>query len=259
MILCNPHNPIGRVWTQPELARLDEICRKHDVRVISDEIHGDIVYPPHHYVPFASLSDAAAQNAFICLTPAKTFNLAGMIDGMVIIANENYRQQYDHFADRYQINRNNVFSTMAIETAYREGGPWLDELLIYLRGNIDFMRGYLAEHNIRVKLIEPDGTYLVWLDFNELGLEASDLARFLAREARLALNSGFWLRRRGRFYAHEHRQPASCHRRSDDPLKKSAGGSSLSVTSLCHITPGWLRPLRFTDPTGSQSASSTGK
>jgi cystathionine beta-lyase len=197
LILCNPHNPIGRVWKREELAQVDEICRKHNVRVISDEIHGDIVYRPYRYVPFASLSEAAAQNAFICLSPAKTFNLAGMIDGMVLIANDEYRQQYDNFADRYQINRNNVFSTAAIEIAYREGASWLDALLAYLQRNIDFVGDFLEEHNTQVKLVEPEGTYLVWLDFNELGLEAGDLARFLAQEAGLALNSGFWFGREG--------------------------------------------------------------
>jgi cystathionine beta-lyase len=197
LILCNPHNPIGRVWKQEELAQVDEICREHNVRVISDEIHGDIVYRPYRYVPFASLSEVAAQNAFICLSPAKTFNLAGMIDGMVLIANDEYRQQYDNFADRYQINRNNVFSTAAIEIAYREGASWLDALLAYLQRNIDFVGDFLEEHNTQVKLVEPEGTYLVWLDFNELGLEAGDLARFLAQEAGLALNSGFWFGREG--------------------------------------------------------------
>ncbi len=197
LILCNPHNPVGRVWTQTELARVDEICRKHDVRVISDEIHGDIVYQPHRYNPFASLSETAAQNAFICLSPAKTFNLAGMIDGMVIIANDEYRQQYDYFADRYQINRTNVFTSVAIETAYREAGPWLDDLLAYLQQNITFMQHFLDRYIPQVKLVEPEGTYLVWLDFGGLGLDAQAQAQFLAQKARLALNSGFWFGREG--------------------------------------------------------------
>ena len=197
LILCNPHNPIGRVWTRDELANIDEICRRHNVRIISDEIHGDIVYPPHRYVPFASLSEAAAQNAFICLSPAKTFNLTGMIDGMVVIANEDDRRRYDHFADRFQINRNNVFAMAAIETAYREAAPWLDDLLAYLWQNIAYVREFLAVNLPQVKLVEPEGTYLIWVDFTELGLEAGDLAQFLAQEARLALNSGFWFGREG--------------------------------------------------------------
>ncbi len=197
LILCNPHNPIGRVWTQEELTQVDEICRRHHVRVIADEIHGDIVYQPHRYMPFASLSAPAADNAFICLSPAKTFNLAGMIDGMVIIANDKDRQLYDNFADRYQINRNNVFSTAAIEIAYRQGSAWLDELLDYLWQNILYVQNFLDRHIPQIKLVKPEGTYLIWADFRGLGLEASDLARFLAQEAGLALNSGFWFGREG--------------------------------------------------------------
>ena len=197
LILCNPHNPVGRVWTRAELARVDEICRQHDVRVISDEIHGDIVYQPHRYTPFASLSETAAQNAFICLAPAKTFNLAGMVDGMVIIASDDYRQQYDYFADRYQINRTNVFISVATEVAYSEAGPWLDELLAYLQQNITFIQDFLDQHIPQVKLVEPEGTYLVWLDFSGLGLDAKELAQFLAQQAQLALNSGFWFGREG--------------------------------------------------------------
>ncbi len=201
LILCNPHNPIGRVWTREELQRVDEICRKHDVRVISDEIHGDIVYPPHKYVPFGSLSEEAAQNAFICLSPAKTFNIAGMVDGMVVIANEEDRRQYDGFADRYQINRTNVLSTAAIEAAYQDGGPWLDELLLYLQQNISFIDNFLHEHIPQLKLVRPEGTYLVWLDFTALEMDAKALHKLLGEEAQLALNAGYWFGREGAGFA----------------------------------------------------------
>ena len=201
LILCNPHNPVGRVWTREELLRVDEICRQHDVRVISDEIHGDIVYPPHKYVPFASLSEAAANNSFICLSPAKTFNIAGMVDGMVVIANEEARRQYDGFADRYQINRTNVLATVAIEAAYQKGGPWLDNLLIYLQQNISFIDTYLREHTPQVKLVQPEGTYLVWLDFTALEMDAKALATMLGQEAQLALNAGYWFGREGAGFA----------------------------------------------------------
>jgi len=201
LILCNPHNPIGRVWAREELAQVDEICRRHHVRVIADEIHGDIVYPPHRYTPFASLSDAAAGNAFILFSPAKTFNLAGMVDGMAAIANESDRRLYDQFVDRYQVNRNNVFTAVAVETAYREGGPWLDELLAYLWQNVAFTGQFLAENVPQVKLIEPEGSYLVWLDFRELGLDVKELQTFLAQEAGLALNAGHWFGREGAGFA----------------------------------------------------------
>jgi cystathionine beta-lyase len=201
MIICNPHNPIGRVWTREELARAGEICRRHSVLVISDEIHADIVYGTHRYTPFISVSDELAQVSFACLSPAKTFNIAGMIDAMAVIPNEEYRQRFHDFAHRFQMNRTNVFASAAIEAAYSEGSEWLDDLLVYLQSNLDFLKSYLDEKLPQVKLVEPEGTYLVWLDFRELGLEAKELERFLAQKARLALNSGHWFGREGAGYA----------------------------------------------------------
>jgi cystathionine beta-lyase len=201
MIICNPHNPVGRVWTREELACAGEICRRHSVLVISDEIHGDIVYGTNRYTPFVSVSDELAKVSFACLSPAKTFNIAGMIDAMAVIPNEEYRQSFHDFAHRFQINKTNVFASAAIEAAYSEGSKWLDDLLVYLQSNIDFLKSYLDEKLPQVKLVEPEGTYLVWLDFRELGLEAKELERFLAQKARLALNSGHWFGREGAGYA----------------------------------------------------------
>lgn len=201
MIFCNPHNPVGRVWTREELTRAGEICRRHDVLVISDEIHGDIVYPPHRYTPFASISKELAQVSVTCLSPAKTFNIAGMVDAMAIIANEEYRDRFHDFAHRYQINKTNVFASAAIEAAYGQGGEWLDELLAYLQGNVDFLQSYLSENLPQVKLVEPEGTYLVWLNFEGLGMEVKALAKFLAQEAGIAVNPGYWFGREGAGYA----------------------------------------------------------
>ena len=201
MIICNPHNPIGRVWTREELARAGEICRRHNVLIISDEIHGDIVYGSNRYTPFISISDELAQVSFACLSPAKTFNIAGMIDAMAVIPNEEYRQRFHDFTHRFQINKTNVFASAAIEAAYSEGSKWLDDLLVYLQSNIDFLKSYLDENLPQVKLVEPEGSYLVWFDFRELGLEAKELERFLAQKARLALNSGYWFGREGAGYA----------------------------------------------------------
>jgi cystathionine beta-lyase len=201
LIICNPHNPVGRVWTGDELAQAGEICRRHNVLIISDEIHGDIVYKPHQYTPFASISDELAQISVTCLSPAKTFNIAGVIDAMAIIANEQCREQFHDFAHRYQINKTNVFASAAIEAAHSQSGEWLDELLTYLQLNIDFLQSYLHENLPRVKLIEPEGTYLVWLDFGELGLDAKELEKFLAQKAGLALNPGYWFGREGAGYA----------------------------------------------------------
>lgn len=201
LILCNPHNPVGRVWTRAELAQIAAICERHNVLVVSDEIHGDIVFPSHQYTPYASISESVAHSSFISLSPAKTFNLAGMVDSLVVIPNDDFRQQFNNFADRYQINRTNVFTSAAVEAAYRDGEAWLEALLAYLVQNVAFMQEYLQQHIPQVKLIEPEGTYLVWLDFRELGLETKELDQLLARKAGLALNSGYWFGREGAGFA----------------------------------------------------------
>ncbi len=201
MILCNPHNPIGRVWTRNELARVGEICLENDVLLISDEIHGDIVYPPHTFTPLATVSDEIARNSVTVLSPAKTFNIAGMIDAMAVIADPERRERFHDFAHRFQINKTNVFALAAMESAYREGGPWLDALLVYLNENIAFIRSFLAERVPSVALVEPQGTYLVWLDFTELEMGAKDLHRFIVQDAGLAISAGHWFGREGAGYA----------------------------------------------------------
>jgi cystathionine beta-lyase len=201
MILCNPHNPVGRVWTEDELAQACEICRRYDVLMISDEIHGDIVYEPHRYTPLASISADVAQHSVTCLSPAKTFNVAGAVDAMAVIADEQVRERFQAFTHRYQINKTNVFASAAIEAAYDQGDEWLDAVLVYLQGNVDFIRAYLQDNLSRIKLVEPEGTYLVWLDFRALGLDAKVLEQFLTQEAGLALNPGYWFGREGAGYA----------------------------------------------------------
>lgn len=201
LILCNPHNPVGSVWTKAELERIADICLRHDVFVIADEIHGDFSFSPHQYIPYLTVSQDAAQNAAACISPAKTFNIAGMVDALVIIPNETYRHQFHDFAHRYQINKINVFASIATETAYREGAEWLDELLVYLQGNVDLIRTFLQENPINVSLIEPEGTFLVWLDFRELGLDAKELEQFLAQEANIAASPGYWFGREGAGFA----------------------------------------------------------
>lgn len=201
LIICNPHNPIGRVWTKEELTQMGDICLRHNVLVISDEIHGEVVYSPHKFTPFASISEEFAQNSVTCLSPAKTFNIAGTADAMAVIPNEKMREQFHDFAHRYQINKTNVFAKAAVETAYGQAGDWLDELVLYLQSNIDFLRNYLAENIPQVKLIEPEGTFLIWLDFNELGLDAKELEQFLGEKAQIAVNAGYWFGREGAGYA----------------------------------------------------------
>ncbi|RMD92501.1 MAG: aminotransferase class I/II-fold pyridoxal phosphate-dependent enzyme, partial [Calditrichaeota bacterium] len=199
LILCNPHNPVGRVWTAAELEQVAEICRRHEVFVIADEIHGDFALPPHRFVPYLSIAED--ENAAACLSPAKTFSISGMVDAITVIPNETYRRQFHEFAHRYQINKVNVFASVATETAYREGGEWLDALLGYIQGNVDFIREHLQRNDTGVALIEPEGTFLAWLDFRGLGLEVKALEKFLARDAQIALAQGYWFGREGAGFA----------------------------------------------------------
>lgn len=202
LILCNPHNPVGRVWKKEELQRVGDICKKHGVLVIADEIHADISYKNYQYTPFATaVSNDIAEQSFTCLSPAKTFNIASVTDAIVIIPNQEYRKKYENFIDKFFLHKPNSFTTVAMEAAYRTGGDWLDEVLEYLQGNLDFLRAYLEENIPKVHLVEPEGTFLVWLDFNELGLDAKELESFLAQKAGIALNSGYWFGRQGAGYA----------------------------------------------------------
>ena len=197
LILCNPHNPIGRVWTKTELEQIVDICERHDIFVISDEIHGDFAFPPHRYTPFLNISEKASENGAACISPAKTFNISGMVDAIAVIPNEQYRSQFHEFAHRYQINKVNVFASAATEAAYRHGGEWLDGLLVYIQGNVHLIREYCEKNITGVSLVEPEGTFLAWLDFRELGLDAKALHKFLAQKAGIALAPGYWFGREG--------------------------------------------------------------
>jgi len=201
LILCNPHNPVGRVWTEAELVEVAAICERHDIFMIADEDHGDFAYPPHRYTPYLTVAESAGQQAAACISPAKTFNMAGMVDAITIIPNKTHRDQFRDFAHRYQINKNNVFALTATEAAYSDGANWLDALLVYLQGNIKLIREYLQVNAIDIALIEPEGTFLVWLDFRELGLGAKGLHKFLAQKAQIALAPGYWFGREGAGFA----------------------------------------------------------
>ncbi|UCC50507.1 MAG: pyridoxal phosphate-dependent aminotransferase [Anaerolineaceae bacterium] len=201
LILCNPHNPVGRVWKKAELEQVAAICGQHDVFVIADEIHGDFAFPPYRYTPYLTITDSAENNAAACISPAKTFNIAGMVDAITIIPHEAHRLRFHEFAHRYQINKINVFASIATEAAYRDGASWVDALLDYLQGNVCLIREYLQAKAINVSLIDPEGTFLAWLDFRDLGLDAKGLERFLAYEAKIALSPGYWFGREGAGFA----------------------------------------------------------
>ncbi len=200
LILCNPHNPIGRVWSRADLTRLADICRANDVFVIADEIHGDITYGVG-FTPLASLSPRAADNCASCISPVKSFNLAGVANSMLVLADAEKRSRVKDWFSHREINKNNIFSTAAMLAAYTEGAAWLDRVTGYLQGNVDTLGIFLRENIPSVRLVEPEGTYLLWLDFRELGLDARQLETFLVQKARIAGNPGHWFGREGAGFA----------------------------------------------------------
>ncbi len=189
IFLCNPHNPVGRVWTRDELTRLGEICLRHDVLVVSDEIHGDITFPGHSYTPFAALSPEHAANAITCLSPAKSFNIAACCSAFTVVSNDARRLAFQAENSRLTVNKNNAFASVAMEAAYAQGAPWLDAARAYLRENLDLVRSRLADVP-QVTLIEPEGTFLLWLDFRGLGVPPEDLTAFLRHKAGWAITRG---------------------------------------------------------------------
>jgi cystathionine beta-lyase len=189
-ILCNPHNPVGRVWTQEELTRMGDICLRHGVIVIADEIHQDIVFAGHKHLVFAALHPRYADITVTCTAPSKTFNLAGLALSNIFIANSALREKFALEYGRLGLGHVNVMGIAACQAAYAEGEEWLEELLAYLAGNMAFIGGFLAERLPQIKLVQPQGTYLAWLDFRALGLGADELDALITDKARLWLNRG---------------------------------------------------------------------
>ncbi len=189
LFLCNPHNPIGRVWSRDDLTRLGDICRRNRVIVVADEIHGDITFSGHKYTPFASLGPEYADNAIALVSPAKTFNIAACCSSFTIITDEAKRKVLNVENSRLTVNKNNAFASVAMEAAYKAGEPWLDSVISYLEGNLDIVQQRLSGLS-GVKLIEPEGTFLTWLDFRSLGLSADELTSFLRNQAEWAVTRG---------------------------------------------------------------------
>ncbi|WNC15654.1 MalY/PatB family protein [Brevibacillus brevis] len=190
-ILCNPHNPGGRVWTREELTELGNICMENNVMVISDEIHGDLVLKGHTHIPFASISEEFAQHSIVCTAPSKTFNMAGLQTSNIIIANEEWRNAFQHTLNILSLRLTNTFGVVATESAYRYGDEWLDQLLEYLQGNLAFLTSFIESRIPKIKVVQPEATYLVWLDCRELGMDEKSLQRFLLTQAKVAVNQGY--------------------------------------------------------------------
>lgn len=190
MILCNPHNPAGRVWTIEELTRLGEICLRHQVTVIADEIHCELVYPPKAYIPFASISDEFCRHSISCLSPSKAFNIAGLQIANIVSADEDLRKRIDRAININEVCDVNPFGVEATIAAYNEGEEWLNQLLEYLKGNYDSMCQYCAKCLPDYPLTRLEGTYLVWMDCTNTHLTSAELDKRLKTDAGLWLNPG---------------------------------------------------------------------
>lgn len=189
-ILCSPHNPVGRVWTEDELVGMGQICLKHNVKVVSDEIHADFVYPGISHRMFASLSPEFSDISVTCTAPTKTFNLASLQISNIFIPNRALRQNFRQEIVRSGYSQLNVMGIVACKAAYTAGHDWLSALKGYLCGNLEFVRCFLKERLPQVKLVEPEGTYLVWLDCKELGLSDKQLDDLIVHRAGLWLDAG---------------------------------------------------------------------
>ena len=190
LILCSPANPVGRVWTKEELLALTDICKKHNIIIIADEIHADLVYEKGTHTPFYSLSEDAANMCITFMSPSKTFNIAGLFSSLAVIPNKNLMTEFTHAILRASLENLNIFGIEAVIAAYNEGDEWLDELLIHLKGNAEYIKDYLSKHIPDVKMKLTEATYLGWLDFRELGLIGDELNKFLIKDAKLGLNDG---------------------------------------------------------------------
>lgn len=189
-ILCNPHNPVGRVWTRKELEQISEICLRNNVFVVSDEIHADFVYHGHTFTSYATLGEKALSKAVICTAPSKTFNLAGLHNANIYIPDDEIRSRYLQLQNKKGYSQSNVMGIVACEAAYNYGDEWLAELQEYLEGNLLFVKKYLAEKIPQIHLVEPEGTYLIWLDCRALGLEDGELNDLIVNKAKLWLDAG---------------------------------------------------------------------
>jgi cystathionine beta-lyase len=190
LVLCSPHNPVGRVWSQSELAKLLEICSANNLLIVSDEIHGDLVYSGHHHTPLASLETNSKCKIITLTAPSKTFNTAGLYTSIAIIPDNKLRSQFSQVVQQLGINKSNVFGITALEAAYRHGEPWLNELLIYLEDNAQYLTEYIAANIPAIKVEKPQGTYLAWLDCRNLNLPHQELVQFFSRKAKIGLNDG---------------------------------------------------------------------
>ncbi len=189
LLLCNPQNPGGMVWTKKELADLANLCLENNILIISDEIHSDLIFDGHKHTPLASLSDEIAQNCIVCMAPSKTFNIAGLTTSFLVIPNKKHFVRYERSLKIPHLHMGNIFGTVALEAAYDNGADWVDQLNDYLQDNYQFLESFLNENLPEVFPMKPEATYLIWLDFSLLGLSDDELNNTLV-DAGVGLSRG---------------------------------------------------------------------
>lgn len=190
LILSSPHNPGGTVWTPEEIAGLVAVCKDHDIMIVSDEIHSDLVFSPNVHTPLLKAAEDYQHRILVTMAPSKTFNLAAMSTSVVVIPDSGARKKYEDLVHTLHIGMGNVFGIEALQAAYEEGDQWLDQLLEYLKGNRQFIQDYLRSELPAVDLMVPEATYMAWLNFSSLGMNQEALNKFIIEKAGLGLNSG---------------------------------------------------------------------
>lgn len=190
LILCSPHNPVGRVWRKEELFRIGQICEENNVKVISDEIHGDLIFDGYKQIPYASVNQEMADHSMICTAPSKTFNIAGLDSSNIIISNDDMKSAYVSILEKNDLTRPNIFGLTGTIAAYEYGEEWLEEVMDYIQDNYRYLLTFLTENLPKVMVNQPEGTYLVWLDFSDYNLTTEALKNKLIEDAKVVLNQG---------------------------------------------------------------------
>lgn len=190
-LLCNPHNPLGIVWDREDLRKMAELCIENGTLIVSDEIHSDLIFHGKHHTPTVTLSPEIAEHVITCVSATKTFNLAGLQASTTIFPNAETKKKFDDFWGGMDIHRNNAFSSVAMEAAYNHGEDWLEQLLVYLQGNFDYVCDYCQKYIPQIQPNNPDATYLMWLDCRALGMSNEELRDFFIYKAKLGLNEGY--------------------------------------------------------------------
>ena len=189
-LFCHPHNPGGRVWTREELKKVATICAQNNVIIVADEIHADLTLLPYEHIPFASVSEEAKQNSVVFASPSKAFNMAGLATSYAVIANPTLRRRFESYVEGNELAAGNVFAFNTVVAAYDKGEEWLQQMLTYVQGNIDEVVSYIKENIPQLKVIIPQASYLVFIDFSALQLNQKDIVALCTNRAHLALNDG---------------------------------------------------------------------